>query len=171
MLRPEFVNNLSTDPLSFHNISFNVGGARSKVVTMSLVCISCSFIDCESIPFCSSTKSFLRRFGRLSTDMPLTPSNIYIMYDISNEDHTQTKQLFYKTMVCNTTVSHPFPMRFFPWANTTIPFHAQDLLKPECWHMEHWSSHYIFLLFVQYGGFITWETSVTLVFFRQSMVP
>ena len=55
--RPESTKTFSTPPVSFHSMSFLVGGARSKDVTMSEVSDNCSFIVSLGIPFCSSTIS------------------------------------------------------------------------------------------------------------------
>lgn len=64
--RPGNANSFSTPPVSFQCISFLVGGARSSVVTMSVVSDSCSFIVSLGIPFCSSTISLRLRFPLFS---------------------------------------------------------------------------------------------------------
>ena len=53
--RPGKANNFSTPPVSFQCISRFVGGARSRVVTISLVSESCAFISSPEIFLISST--------------------------------------------------------------------------------------------------------------------
>lgn len=57
MAQPGRENNFSKPPVSFHCISFFVGGARSRVVTMSDVSDNCSFMVSLGMPCCSSTIS------------------------------------------------------------------------------------------------------------------
>lgn len=49
----------STPPVSFQCMSLLVGGAKSSVVTMSVVSDSCDFISSPEIFLTSSTMSFL----------------------------------------------------------------------------------------------------------------
>src|SRR6218665_1356346 len=63
---PGKANSFSTPPVSFQCISFFVGGARSRVVTMSVVSESCNFIVSLAIAFCSSITSFRFFFTFLS---------------------------------------------------------------------------------------------------------
>lgn len=56
-------NNFSTPPVSFQCISLFVGGARSRVVIMSLVSESWAFISSPDMFFTSSTISLRLRFA------------------------------------------------------------------------------------------------------------
>ena len=55
---PGRANNFSTPPVSFQCIKRLVGGARSKVVTISDVSDSCAFISSPDMFLTSSTTSF-----------------------------------------------------------------------------------------------------------------